>query len=65
MTWLKKKLHNLGLHRKGPLVQYSPVSQVQAAIEVWYVVCWYTVEMLTVLRDEPDVVSYDNYYMLY
>ena len=34
MTWLKKRIHGLGLHRKGALVKYSPLSQVQTAIEV-------------------------------
>ena len=34
LTWLKKKLKTMGLHRKGPSVQYSPISQMQAAVEV-------------------------------
>ena len=34
LTWLKKRLNSLGLHRKGPRVQYSTISQVQKAIEV-------------------------------
>ena len=34
LTWLKSKLNELGLHRRGPLVNYSPVSRVQEAIEV-------------------------------
>ena len=34
MTWLKIK--ELGLQRRGPLVQYSPLPRVQAAIEVCY-----------------------------
>ena len=34
MTWLKKRIQSLGLHRKGVRVQYSPFPQVQAAIEV-------------------------------
>lgn len=31
---MKKRLQVLGLYRKGPMVTYSPVSQVQHAIEV-------------------------------
>ena len=34
MTWLKKRIKELGLARKGCAVQYSAVSDVQAAIEV-------------------------------
>ncbi len=34
MTYLKKRLKALKLHRRGINVQYSHVSQVQAAIEV-------------------------------
>jgi len=34
LTWLKSRLRILGLHRRGPMVHYSPVSQVQEAIEV-------------------------------
>ena len=34
LTLLKKRLNHLGLHRKGPRVQYSTISQVQKAIEV-------------------------------
>jgi hypothetical protein len=35
MTWLKKRIKELGLARKGPAVQYSAISDVQAAIEVY------------------------------
>ena len=34
MTWLKKRLKELGLSRRLPPANYSPIPQVQAAIEV-------------------------------
>ena len=34
LTWLKKRLDFLGLHRKGSKVQYTNISEVQKAIEV-------------------------------
>ena len=34
LTWLKKRLNALGLHRKGPLVNYSSLLQVKNAIKV-------------------------------
>lgn len=34
LTWLKSRLRILGLHHRGPMVHYSPVSPVQEAIEV-------------------------------
>ena len=34
MTWLKKRLKELGLARRGPLVQHSDLPDVQHAIEV-------------------------------
>ena len=40
---VKEKVEDfIGLHQEGPLVQYLPMSQVQAAVEVWYShVYWY------------------------
>ena len=38
MTYLKKRLKSLHLYRRGVNVKYSSVSQVQAAIEVTYIV---------------------------
>ena len=35
LTWLKKRLQVLELHRRGPLVDYSPVPAVQEAIQVY------------------------------
>jgi len=34
LTWLKKRLKQLGLHRRGPAVTYSPVPAVMEAIKV-------------------------------
>ena len=34
MTWLKKKIKQLGLHRRGDLVSYTPVTVVTRAIMV-------------------------------
>ena len=34
MTWLKKRLRQLGLHRKGPSVTYSPIPVISEAIKV-------------------------------
>ena len=34
LTWLKKKIKLLGLHRRGQRVCYTPVSVVKAAIHV-------------------------------
>ena len=40
MTWLKRRLKQLGLFRRGPRVQYSSLSNVQRAIEVHqFLVC--------------------------
>lgn len=33
MTWLKKKIKEMGLYRRGTNVKYTPVSQVKAAIQ--------------------------------
>lgn len=35
MTWLKKRIKQLGLARKGCAVHYSATEDVQAAIEVY------------------------------
>ena len=34
LTWLKRKLKELGLHRRGPHARYSPLALVKAAIKV-------------------------------
>ena len=34
LTWLKKRLDSLGLHRTGTQIIYSSVGEVQKAIEV-------------------------------
>ena len=50
MTWLKKRLKELGLQRRGPLVHYSPLPRVQAAIEVCYItvhVCYQSKRLRT------------------
>ena len=44
MTWLKKRLRQLKLYRKGPSVIYSPVPAVTEAIKVklLYIMIAYT-----------------------
>ena len=34
MSWLKKKLKQLGLYRRGTNMQYSPLPVVKAAVKV-------------------------------
>ena len=51
LTWLKKRIHNLGLYRRGPRVQYSSVPDVRAAIEV---ICFF--EVLTSLLQFSYVI---------
>ena len=47
LTWLKRRLSHLGLHRRGVKVQYTAVSAVQEAIEVSYQdACSYTTTKL-------------------
>ena len=35
LTWLKKRLRQLELHRRGPSITYSPVPAVIEAIKVY------------------------------
>lgn len=34
MTWLKKKIQQLGLHRRGNLISYTSVIELKDAIQV-------------------------------
>lgn len=35
MTWLKKKLHKMGLFRRGTHVNYTPISLIKVAVQVF------------------------------
>ena len=37
LTWLKKRLRQLELHRRGPSITYSPVPTVIEAIKYIYI----------------------------